>query len=195
MICIDDSMRNGISYDGKTIKFGITLDGKNYIVKTGKGDLSVYCEYIASKFMRVIGVNSHSVALGLYKGDVVDVIFDFASNYGLYIHSYKDIHQSTEDTDMSNKEYTYKDVIHKIDKNLKLVGKDKEVAINQFWQMFICDAILGNRDRHQGNWGYLGKTGYTNYKVAPIYDNGGSLYPGVYKEINNINKDRKEFFR
>jgi hypothetical protein len=58
----------------------------------------------------------------------------------------------------------------------------KQKTVTQFWDMFICDAILGNRDRHKGNWGYL--TYKTGYQPAPIYDNGASLFPDLYKRIN-----------
>ena len=47
---------------------------------------------------------------------------------------------------------------------------------------FICDAILGNRDRHAGNWGYLKFS--SGYLPAPIYDNGGSLFPNFDSKIN-----------
>ena len=68
--------------------------------------------------------------------------------------------------------------------------------------MFICDAILGNRDRHHGNWGYLYNEELNKMNMAPIYDNGGSLFPDVDKVINTFNNqsmkkllfDRSEFF-
>ena len=64
---------------------------------------------------------------------------------------------------------------------------NKQRTIIQFWDMFICDAILGNRDRHHGNWGYLvRKRG--GYVPAPIYDNGGSLFPDLSNRIDEYMK-------
>lgn len=63
----------------------------------------------------------------------------------------------------------------------------------QFWNMFICDAIIGNRDRHWGNQGYLKLN--SSYKFAPLYDNGAGLFPGVNKVIGQyINQETREKF-
>ena len=46
MIIINDNLKNGYEYDGKTKKFGIIVDNKNYIIKFAKnGSCSVYTEY------------------------------------------------------------------------------------------------------------------------------------------------------
>jgi hypothetical protein len=39
--------------------------------------------------------------------------------------------------------------------------------------MFVIDALIGNRDRHFGNWGFLEKDGELSF--APVYDCGSSL--------------------
>jgi hypothetical protein len=57
--------------------------------------------------------------------------------------------------------------------------------------MYICDAILGNRDRHHGNWGYL--TIGSTYLIAPIYDNRYSLFPDVCRSINQFEVDEFKF--
>lgn len=120
-------------------------------------------------------MKSHS---GKYKGILVNIIKDFTSGTEISLHSYKDTKQSSEDTEIGDKEYTYEDVIYLIDKHLKMTPADKVEAKRQFWKMFICDAIIGNRDRHWGNWGYI-KLNKPNggYKFAPLYDNGAGLYP------------------
>lgn len=46
--------------------------------------------------------------------------------------------------------------------------------------MFIGDALLANFDRHGYNWGFL--KGRTSYMLAPIYDNGSSLFPRLHDE-------------
>ncbi|MCI9501430.1 MAG: hypothetical protein HFG76_05435 [Hungatella sp.] len=174
---------NRKTYNGNTRKFGITIDNTDYIVKFPKDDdLSVYCEYIASNFLRKLGVSCHEVFLGSYKGIIVDLIKDFTSNTQLSLHSYKDTKQSSEDTEIGDKEYTYNDVLYLMDKHLKMTDESKQEAKERFWEMFICDAMIGNRDRHWGNWGYLsdGKT----YRFAPLYDNGAGLYPGVNHVIH-----------
>lgn len=46
-----------------------------------------------------------------------------------------------------------------------------------FWDMFIVDALLGNFDRHNGNWGVLVDEERQTAEIAPIYDCGSCLYP------------------
>lgn len=183
MFVIDDSMINNKNYNGNTRKFGITYNGVEYIVKFPKGnDLSVYCEYICSRLIKNLGYNCHSVNLGVYKGILVDIIKDFTFGGNYALHSFKDTKQSSEDTEIGVKEYTYDDILYLIDKHLKINDKDKYSIKCSFWDMFICDAIIGNRDRHWGNWGYILVNG--SYKFAPLYDNGAGLYPNVNKSIS-----------
>lgn len=46
-----------------------------------------------------------------------------------------------------------------------------------FWDMFIADALLGNFDRHNGNWGILVNEQSKTAEIAPVYDCGSCLYP------------------
>lgn len=199
IINVTDSLKNNKTYNGNTRKFGITINNKDYIVKFAKdNDMSVYCEYVASNFIRTLGIPCHLVLLGTYKNEIVDIIEDFTSGTDLTLHSFKDTKQSSEDTEIGNKEYTYDDVLYLIDKHLKMTDKNKEDAKKQFWNMFICDAIIGNRDRHWGNWGYLiHHSNGLGYRFAPLYDNGAGLFPGVNKVINEYisTETRKEFLR
>lgn len=197
MVHILDNMKNGKAYDGNTVKFGISLNNYDYIVKFPKEPLSIYCEYIASRFIKRLGILCHDVYLGDYKVGkdyiIVDVIKDFTSGTSLTLHSFKDTKQSSEDTDVEDKEYTYHDVLYLIDKHLKMTDSYKAEAKNMFWDMFICDSILANRDRHWGNWGYLSNGRY--YRFAPLYDNGSCLFPNVDNMIYQYenSKTRKRF--
>lgn len=51
-----------------------------------------------------------------------------------------------------------------------------------FWDMFIADALLGNFDRHNGNWGILVDEAKRTAEIAPIYDCGSCLYPQLAPE-------------
>lgn len=43
--------------------------------------------------------------------------------------------------------------------------------------MFIADSLLGNFDRHNGNWGFLINRDTKEVEIAPIFDCGSCLYP------------------
>lgn len=180
---VEDSMRNNKFYDGRTLKFGITIDGINYIIKLKETSplSATFSEYIASRFIQSLGINCHDTWFGYYNGRVVVIMRDFTQNTAP-LASYQDTEQSSEDTSINTKEYTYEDVLYMIKKHTKMSNQAKNMALRQFWQMFICDAILGNRDRHAGNWGYLKFN--SGYLPAPIYDNGGSLFPNFDSKIN-----------
>ena len=44
------------------------------------------------------------------------------------------------------------DILQKIDEQ-NLVNRDS--LLERFWDMFVVDALIGNWDRHNGNWGFL----------------------------------------
>lgn len=191
---VTDTLANNKAYDGNTLKFGITVENTDYIVKLPKDSISsIYSEYIASRFIRGIGINAHEVWIGRYNNNLVNIIKDFTSK-GVVLRAYKGTRQSSEGTDIENKKYTYKDILYLIDKHTKMNKKTKENVTKQFWQMFICDAILGNRDRHHGNWGYLYNKRLNEMSIAPIYDNGGSLFPDIDRVMHGFNAhSEKEF--
>ena len=189
---VTDGMINDKKYDGNTLKFGITVSKQDYIVKLPEESLaSVYSEYVASRVIQKLGIPTHEVWIGEYNGTLVNIIKDFTN--GRYrLKSFKDTRQSSEGTDMSSKSYTYKDVLYLIEKHTKMNSTEKQRMKTQFWQMFICDAILANRDRHHGNWGYLSYQGRSI--PAPIYDNGGCLFPDVYRVIDQFTPSNEKNF-
>lgn len=197
MIIITDDMRNNLEYDGKTRKFGVTIDNKNYLIKFAKNNTySVYSEYVASKFMNNIGVPAHNVSIGIYNntGELINIIEDF-NNEVWKLKQFKDLNESSVNTSIGVKEYTYKDVLNILDSISRIRDSEKKLLIHRFWQMFICDAILANRDRHHGNWGFLRNTKTKEIIAAPLFDNGACLFPDVYKLINDFTLNEKEFIR
>lgn len=187
---VTDALKNCRQYDGNSFKFGITVGEDRYLVKVRNESLDYLTEYIASRFIQEIGISSQEAWLGSYNGKQVVILKDFTVD-GTKLRTFKDTRQSSEGTDLSNKTYTYADVLHLIAEHTKMSDARKQQAITQFWQMYICDAILGNRDRHHGNWGYI-----TNGSVticAPIYDNGACLFPDVNKKIHEFPENEAKF--
>ena len=60
---------------------------------------------------------------------------------------------------------------------------DSADLLTRFWDMFIVDALIGNWDRHNGNWGFLYNTVTDEMTLAPVYDCGSSLYPQADEAI------------
>lgn len=63
-----------------------------------------------------------------------------------------------------------------------MIGKLQKTKHN-FWERNICggisleciDALIGNYDRHNGNWGILVNDSEQKVKMAPVYDCGSCL--------------------
>ncbi len=60
---------------------------------------------------------------------------------------------------------------------------DSVQLMDRFWDMFIVDALIGNWDRHNGNWGFLYDTETDQMALAPVYDCGSCLYPQADEAI------------
>ena len=157
-----------------------------YDKKRKEWALFPYSEHVGSSFFNAIGITAQQTKLVTYKGRTAVICKDFAVDCTL--REFKDLHQSSVGTDLSDKEYTYEDVLYVLENIHNLKNNDLEHTITMFWRMFIGDAILGNRDRHEGNWGFVVRN--KEVVFSPIYDNGASLFPNV----NLFNFD-KEFVR
>ena len=49
--------------------------------------------------------------------------------------------------------------------------------------MFIADALLGNFDRHNGNWGFLYDDAKGEAEFAPVFDCGRCLLPPADDQV------------
>ncbi len=71
---------------------------------------------------------------------------------------------------------------------------DSDVIKIRFWDMFIVDALIGNWNRHNGNWGFLYNNSTDEVVLAPVFDCGSSLYPQADDElITRILNNKNEF--
>ena len=60
---------------------------------------------------------------------------------------------------------------------------DHGSLLERFWDMFIVDALIGNWDRHNGNWGFLYDDRSDEMILAPVYACGSCLYPQADETI------------
>lgn len=76
--------------------------------------------------------------------------------------------------------------------DLTLGGQLKSNWMCYWAEVFLFDALIGNTDRHQDNWGFvidLDESDEITTRLAPIFDNGTSLgherFPSHVKEWND----------
>lgn len=68
----------------------------------------------------------------------------------------------------------------------------KEVT-NQFLEMLCWDALIGNSDRHEGNWAVMWNQKKQRYQLSPFFDNGASLTHVIKEEeILRYQNDEKK---
>lgn len=177
IITIDKSMYNGISYNGSEPKAGVRLNGKNYILKRRKKDWNnVKCEYVASHVINILGGNAHNTLLAIENGDQVVLCEDFTQGAGC-VKIMSELCESSIDTDVAEHDYFYGDILYMIE---HLTKCDVKEFACRFLEMYVFDTILGNPDRHMGNWGIF------NNKMAPIFDNGASLFPRANMDLMSV---------
>lgn len=173
---------SNIRYGGSERKLGILINGEPYMLKFQKitqfGKRNNHLsEYLGSHIFELLGFNVHQTYLGSYKNEAVVACKDFVCD-GYEFVPFNDVGESTIETDKEKYQYSYNDIILLLEKNKKITSIEETVSI--FFDMFIVDALIGNFDRHGANWGFLKKD--NKYSLAPIFDNGSSLFPQLVNE-------------
>lgn len=75
---------------------------------------------------------------------------------------------------------TFLDELENIWHKSKYLNKLEKNIITEYYDRFVVDALIGNPDRHNGNWGFLTPSSDTRdlqevFGVSPVYDCGASF--------------------
>lgn len=188
-------------FKGSEKKKTLIYNNNKYLVKfpepireKNKGLLyknNVFSEYIGSNIFKIVGFKTQNTILGLYryngKEKIVCACEDFTDNENI-LYEFENLALSTNPDKKIETELN--DIMEVIEEN-KMI--DVEDTKNKFWNMFIIDSIIGNTDRHNGNWGFLLNKETGNIEFSPIYDCGSCLNPMLEDEqIEKINKTELE---
>lgn len=119
-----------------------------------------------------MGLNSQNTILGKYKEKIIVACEDFTANDYKFF-DFASLKNTIIDSEHSGYGTELEDILNTIDSQ-KII--DKNILKEFFWNMFIADALLGNFDRHNGNWVFIIED-KKNMKIAPIYDCGSCLFP------------------
>lgn len=192
---------NNKIYSGAEKKIGISINDEDYIVKFQKHTRfgirnNHISEYIGCKIFNSLGINVQEVYLGTYKNEEVVVIKDFVKTNQNFV-AFNDVGESSIDEDIKKFQYSYDGITEILKANNKL--ENPKETITMFWTLYVVDALLGNFDRHGGNWGFIKEN--NKYKLAPVFDNGSCLYPNLTEEsemmniIENQNETNKRIYQ
>ena len=167
-------------------KICIIYNNEEYMLKfpvasesTEEHEYSNSCisEYIACHILQTLGLNVQETILGKYNSGgnekIVVACKDFTS-YGKVFRQFAELKNSQIETSKNGYGTEISEVLETIElQQIYDVIKLKEF----FWDMFIADCLVGNFDRHNGNWGFLIDEKSKEVQIAPIYDCASCLYP------------------
>ena len=140
-------------------------------------------EHLASSIFNLIGITAQTTILGTYtvrdKVKLVCACKDFTCG-GLRFFDFCSIKNTVLDSDSNGTGTELTDVLDAIEKQQYI---SPVVLKDHFWDMFIVDALLGNFDRHNGNWGFLYDDASESASIAPVFDCGSCLLPQADESI------------
>lgn len=150
-------------YTGSEKKKTMVLDNKKYLVKFPDLNRSpklaisyinnVFSEYIGTKIFELCGFETQKVVLGTYKKDEKDIFVcaceDFTTD-NLKLVEFEKFENASIEQDHFKREI--KDIYHIVE--IGTYNINLEELKENFWDMFIVDCLIGNIDRHNGNWGF-----------------------------------------
>ena len=184
-----DCKRAHVAFGGSDRKFGIIYDGDVYMLKFSenhakKHDVStsyvnnVISGYVSSHIASSLDLPVHETVLGTFQSEIVVGCKDFRASRNV---------SNIEFAEYVRAKYDSKEIkrlirLDQIYKTLQDPANDiplslQKASIERYWDTFVVNALVGNFDRHIGNWGFLSEN--NELKLAPIYDFGSTLFPQV----------------
>lgn len=144
---------------------------------------SCFSEHIASSIFNLLGIRAQETALGTYtvkgKTKTVCACKDFTGR-GKHLLDFCSIKNTILDSDSNGSGTELDDIMDTIDKQQYV---SPPMLREHFWNVFIVDALLGNFDRHNGNWGFLYDENRNEAEIAPVYDCGSCLLPQADEKV------------
>ena len=191
------------NYKGSEKKKTLVYNNKKYLVKfpdpirEKNKNISyinnAFSEYLGSNIFRLVGLKTQNTILGRYmyngKEKIVCGCEDFTDNNNI-LYEFESLALSTNPDKKIGAEL--EDILEVIEESKMINTIDTR---EKFWDMFVIDSIIGNTDRHNGNWGFILNNKTKEITFAPIYDCGSCLNPMLedteIKKLNEINPNLK----
>lgn len=170
-----------VIYNGEQymLKFP-TAPSKNKEMSYTNGCVS---EYIGCHIFESIGLPVQKTLLGIYtrngRQKIVVACKDFTAS-GLVLQDFASLKNTMIDSIHNGYGTELSDILMTLEAQTAI---DPQVLTDWFWDIFIVDALIGNWDRHNGNWGFLYNNNTDEITLAPVYDCGSCLFPQADEEI------------
>ena len=168
-------------------KINVTYEGRSYMLKfppTPKRSKAqsytngCVSEYLACHIFESLGFRTQETLLGTFtdqrgKEKLVVACGDFTEG-GKRLIEFAQLKNTCVDSEQNGYGKELSSILQAIDEQQLIPAKQLR---DFFWEMFVADALVGNFDRHNGNWGLLVDEAAASAEIAPIYDCGSCLYP------------------
>ena len=187
-------------------KINIRYQGEGYMLKfppvptrskTISYTNSCISEYLACHIFELLGIKAQKTLLGTYtdqrgREKLVVACKDFTEG-GKRLMEFAQLKNACINSEQSGYGTDLRDILQAIEEQTLIPAGQLKA---HFWDMFIADALLGNFDRHNGNWGILVDEENQAAEIAPVYDCGSCLYPQLgAHEMQAVLDDEREIKR
>ena len=163
MIDFTNAIEEFNNYKGSEKKKTLIYNQKKYLVKfpdpirEKNKNISyinnAFSEYIGSNIFKIAGFKTQNTILGKYcyngKDKIVCACEDFTDSENV-LYEFENLALSTNP---DKKIETELDDILEVIEESKMINTEE--TKKKFWDMFVIDSLIGNTDRHNGNWGFL----------------------------------------
>lgn len=179
-----------IEYEGEKFMLKFPPSGNKKPTELSYTNSSI-SEHIASSIFNMVGVNAQVTKLGTFnvngKEKIVCACKDFTDRTK-NLYDFCSIKNTVIDSEHNGTGTELSDVLETIEKQLFVSPKD---LLEHFWNMFVVDALLGNFDRHNGNWGFLFDDETQTAEIAPVFDCGSCLLPQADEKLMKVILDNE----
>ena len=149
-------------YGGSDRKRALYYDGDRYMLKfsektAAKNDYgtsnvnNVISEHLGSKIVGLMGLPVHETILGTYNGELVVACKNFVGKDEVF-HEFSWYMRNQFDSNELSRVPKLSQIYETIKNDSDLAAMRNE-SIERYWDTFVADAVIGNFDRHSGNWG------------------------------------------
>ena len=184
----------GKAYNGANgKKIAVEYDGRQYMLKFPPSGIqkptdlsytnSCISEHLGSSIFNMLGISAQYTLLGVFtvngKEKVVCACGDFTAD-GKTLYDFCSVKNTVIDSEHGGSGTELSDILESIEKQ-RFVNPEK--LLEHFWNVFVVDALFGNFDRHNGNWGFLYDSKTDTAEIAPIFDCGSCLLPQADEKV------------
>ena len=148
---------------------------------------NAFFEYIGSNIFKIVGIKTQNTILGKYQYNGKEKIVCACEDFTDEKHVLYEFENLALSTNPDKKIETELNDIMEVIEESKMINNIE--TKEKFWDMFVIDSLIGNTDRHNGNWGFLLNKTTGKVSFSPIYDCGSCLNPMLEdEEIENMSQ-------